>query len=249
MKIQIASDLHLEHWQRDLPPLHLFVSDRTRDLLILAGDITDGRTDFGLPFIKRELGFSPLVYVPGNHEYYFAPSRQKVDDWWREFARYHPGFYYLNDDTADIGGVRLYGACWCSDFWGHPDHVHYTRAIADFTVTGDWDTAAHVAEFKRVTESMAGLAGKVDVVITHFPPTLEAIDRNLYQANPLNPYFINDCEWLVQYLKPALWVSGHTHSPFDYRVGDTRVVINPGGYREEGTLPGFSAMKTVTVEV
>ena len=83
MKIQIASDLHLENWQRDLPPLHLFTPDRTRDLLILAGDVTDGKTDFGLPFIRRELEFSPVIYVPGNHEYYFAPSRQKVDDGWR----------------------------------------------------------------------------------------------------------------------------------------------------------------------
>ena len=34
------------------------------------------------------------------------------------------------------------------------------------------------------------------MVITHFPPTLEAIDQALYKDNALNPYFINDCEWL-----------------------------------------------------
>ena len=248
MKIQIASDLHLENWQRDLPPLHQFTPDRTRDLLILAGDITNGARQFGLPFIRQEIGFSPVIYVPGNHEYYHA-TRQDVDSFWRLFADANPGFHYLNDNTVDIGGVRFYGACWCSDFWGDPGHYHYTRMIADFTLTGDWDTSAHVAEFRRVTDSMAGLAGKVDVVITHFPPTLEAIDLALYKNDPLNPYFINDCRWLVEYLRPALWVSGHTHSPFDYKVGDTRVVINPGGYRGERSLPGFSAMKTVTVEV
>ena len=53
-------------------------------------------------------------------------------------------------------------------------------------------------EFRRVTDNMAALARKVDVVITHFPPTLEAIDQALYKDNALNPYFINDCEWLVQ---------------------------------------------------
>ena len=161
MNIQIASDLHLEHWQRNLPPLHLFTPDRTRDLLILAGDVTDGKTDFGLPFLTRELDVSPVIYVPGNHEYYYA-SRQKVDDWWRAFARTHPGFHYLNDETVEIGGLRLYGACWCSDFRGDPDHDRYSSAIADFWLTRDWDTAAHVAEFKRVTGNMAGLAGKVD---------------------------------------------------------------------------------------
>jgi hypothetical protein len=30
---------------------------------------------------------------------------------------------------------------------------------------------------------------------------------------------------------PALWVHGHTHSPFDYQRGTCRVVSNPRGYR------------------
>ena len=247
MKIQIASDLHFEMWQEDLPdPVDQFTPDETRDLLILAGDITNGRTDYGLPFIGRELNISPVIYVPGNHEYYYS-SKQKVDDWWRAFGKYHAGFYYLNDDTAEIGGLTFYGACWCSDFWGEEQHYYFNRLIADFHLTRDWDTTRHVEEFRRVTDNMAALAGKVDVVITHFPPTLAALDRRLYEGSLLNPYFINDCEWLVQYLKPKLWVSGHTHTPFDYQVGDTRVIGNPRGYREEPAQPGFSATKTVEV--
>ena len=43
MKIQIASDLHFEMWKRELPdPVDQFEPDETRDLLILAGDITSG---------------------------------------------------------------------------------------------------------------------------------------------------------------------------------------------------------------
>ena len=247
MKIQIASDLHLENWQRDLPqPVYQFESDMSRDLLILAGDITNGRTDYGLPFIRRELDISPVIYVPGNHEYYYA-TKQRVDNWWRAFATYHPGFHYLNDETVEIGGLRFYGAEWCSDFWGDEEHYYFEQFISDFRLTGDWSTTKHLEEFRRTTESMKQLAGEVDVIITHFPPTMEAIDQALYKDDPLNPYFINDCEWLVQHLKPALWVSGHTHSPFDYRVGDTRVVINPCGYIQETPLPGFSVMKTVEV--
>ena len=247
MKIQIASDLHLENWQRDLPqPVYQFDSDRRRDLLILAGDITNGSRQWGMPFIRRELDISPVIFVPGNHEYYHA-TKQDVDSFWRSHADAHPGFHYLNDETVEIGGLTFYGAEWCSDFQGDPMHYHYERDIADFWLTRDWSTTRHVAEFRRVTENMAALAGKVDVVITHFPPTLEAIDQALYKDNASNPYFINDCEWLVRHLRPALWVSGHTHSPFDYRVGDTRVVINPCGYKEETPLPGFSVMKTVEV--
>ena len=247
MKIQIASDLHFETWKRDLPdPVDQFEPDESRDLLILAGDITDGRTDYGLPFIRRELDISPVIYVPGNHEYYYA-SKQKVDDWWRATTNYHRGLHYLNDETVEIGGLRFYGAEWCSDFWGDEEHYYFEQFIMDFRLTKDWTSTLHVEEFRRVAENMKQLAGEVDVVITHFPPTIEAIDQGLHARNQGNPYFINDCEWLVQHLKPALWVSGHTHSPFDYKVGETRVIGNPRGFREETAQPGFSPMKTVEV--
>ena len=38
-------------------------------------------------------------------------------------------------------------------------------------------------------------------------------------------------------MSPKLWVSGHTHTPFDYQVGDTRVIGNPRGFREETAQP------------
>ena len=29
-----------------------------------------------------------------------------------------------------------------------------------------------------------------------------------------------------------LWTHGHTHHPFDYQIGDCRVVCNPRGYHQ-----------------
>ena len=53
MKIQIASDLHFEIWRRFMPdPVDQFAPDESRDLLILAGDITDGDRQFGVSFIR-----------------------------------------------------------------------------------------------------------------------------------------------------------------------------------------------------
>ena len=72
MKIQLLSDLHLEahpHWVPTPAP--------GADLLVLAGDIgsyqsgsslTD--TDFGLARFAPRLGWpTPVLFVPGNHEY------------------------------------------------------------------------------------------------------------------------------------------------------------------------------------
>jgi hypothetical protein len=38
-------------------------------------------------------------------------------------------------------------------------------------------------------------------------------------------------------------VHGHTHSPFDYQVGATRIVCNPKGY--SGENPNFDPALTI----
>ena len=246
MKIQIASDLHLEIWKDHQPdPADQFAPDNGRDLLILAGDIVDGKRQWGMPFIRRELDVSPVIFVPGNHEYYHA-KRRDTEAFWREFAEANEGFHYLNDNTVEIGGLRFYGAEWCSDFGGKPPHLFH-NIIEDFHVTPGWDTFAHLEEHKRITARIAGLAGQLDVVVTHYPPTVEAIDQALYAGDPNNPYFINDAAPLVEHVGAKLWVSGHTHSPFDYMVGQTRVIGNPRGYPFVPARPGFSATRTVEV--
>ena len=34
--------------------------------------------------------------------------------------------------------------------------------------------------------------------------------------------------------RARLWIHGHTHDSFDYRLNETRVVCNPRGYATEG---------------
>lgn len=68
MKIQIASDLRLEGRPGHLPPLEDFVTVSDRDVLVLAGDI--GVCTSVITFVEDETRVSPVIYVPGNHEYY-----------------------------------------------------------------------------------------------------------------------------------------------------------------------------------
>jgi len=37
-------------------------------------------------------------------------------------------------------------------------------------------------------------------------------------------------EFILDHPEIKLWTHGHTHDPFDYMVGETRVVCNPRGY-------------------
>ena len=63
MKILILSDLHLEFAPFEPPPALEF------DVVILAGDIhSPGRR--AVQWAESRFAGRPVVYVPGNHEYY-----------------------------------------------------------------------------------------------------------------------------------------------------------------------------------
>ena len=268
MKIQIASDLHLEMYAAQrrapgggyrsatdargrphtpeggpvYPPSAAFAPVPGRDLLILAGDIGTG--DLARAFVERELATSPVLYVPGNHEYYVRITRRaSIDDGWRALAAERPGLHFLTGEPVEIDGFRFWGGPWYSDLWGITAHdrvgAWYHRdvgsGINDFWSgwnSGEWPVARHIEAHRAQTDLLREHAGRVDVVVTHWPPTKEAIHPK-FDGDSLNPYFINDQEDLVREIGAKLWISGHTHEAYDYQIGATRCIGNPTGYSGE----------------
>ena len=98
----------------------------------------------------------------------------------------------------------------------------------------------HVEAHRRETQEMCKHAGEVDIIVTHWPPTLHALHPMFADTGStevlLNRYFINDEETLVHEMGATLWISGHTHMPHEAQVGSTLSVGNPTGYR--GGTPG-----------
>jgi hypothetical protein len=41
-------------------------------------------------------------------------------------------------------------------------------------------------------------------------------------------------DFILDHPQIKLWTHGHTHHPFDYVIGSTRVVCNPRGYENDG---------------
>ena len=233
MRIQIASDIHLEFGTRTLPAKRAFVPVPDRDVLVLAGDI--GRQKQARAFVERELATSPVVYVPGNHEYYSDRSRDDIDADRCAIAADNPSLHYLTGAGVEIGGVRFWGAPWYSDLWGTTDSwdlATVQNGINDFWDQyngGKWSVARHINQHLAQCDLLAAQAGHVDVVVTHWPPTKGAMHPR-FEGVSLSPYFYNDREGLVRAVGAKLWIAGHTHDPFDYQVGGTRVVGNPAGY-------------------
>lgn len=234
MKIQIASDLHLEMRRNNEPEVHDFHPAKDRDVLVLAGDI--GTYMNAWRFIEQELKLSSVIYVPGNHEYYSRRTREHINEAWSRRAMQNPGLHYLIGEAVTIGGVRFWGAPWYSDLFGKRDRSYLSNvefAISDFSAEfndcGYWTIVRHLEEHALQTRLLQEQSGQVDVVITHWPPTRHATAPR-FEGDELNAYFVNDNERLVREIGAQAWISGHVHDAFDAMVGDTRVIGNPTGY-------------------
>ena len=56
-------------------------------------------------------------------------------------------------------------------------------------------------------------------------------------------------EFILDHPQIKLWTHGHTHHPFDYVIGETRIVCNPRGYESDGYCENSGWDITKIVEV
>ena len=234
MRLHILSDLHLS--AHGMPPPEL-----AADVTILAGDIRRPAADA----MQWAAGLGrPVLYVPGNHEFYGGSIPQVRQAMARSAREY--GVQLLDQGTQVIDGVRFVGATLWTDFalFG-VDHKEFAMTAsakfmrdfaairnADGSVFTPADAAALFAEQHAwlaavLAEPFAGPT----VVITHHAPTPRSVHPR-FADSPVSAAFVSDCSALMG--RAVLWIHGHTHDSFDYTANGTRVVCNPRGYCSGG---------------
>ena len=233
MRVHILSDLHLG--VRDMPPPEV-----AADVTILAGDIRHPAP--AAMAWAATLG-RPVLYIPGNHEFYggsIPQVRQALD----RSARKH-GIQLLDQGTRVIGGVRFVGATLWTDFalfgMARKDLAMTVSAkfMRDFKVIRNADGSVFTPadSCALFAEQRAWLAAVLEtpfdgptVVITHHAPTPRSVHPR-FADSLVSAAFASDCTALMG--RAVLWIHGHTHDSFDYTVNGTRVVCNPRGYCPE----------------
>ena len=69
------------------------------------------------------------------------------------------------------------------------------------------------------------------VVVGHHAPTKLSTHPRYADELIMNGGYSSELdEFIMDHPQIKLWTHGHTHEPFDYMVGETRVVCNPRGY-------------------
>ena len=238
MKIQLASDLHLEFMQGDSPPERLITPAAGADVLVLAGDIASGVHALKL-FADWPV---PILYVAGNHELYghemdpmLARLRQGA------LAKTDCPIHFLENSRVDIGGVRFLGTTLWTDYRLRRNHRQAAQMAAAQNSLNDHQLirigrgrfstqdalARHqIARAWLAAELASPFAGQT-VVISHHGPHPRSVHPR-YEGDLVTAAFVSD---LTDLLPGAdLWLHGHVHDSFDYQVGACRVVANPAGY-------------------
>ena len=81
-------------------------------------------------------------------------------------------------------------------------------------------------------------------MVTHHAPHPGSLHPR-YQNDVLSAAYVSYLTAVIEAGKPDLWVHGHVHTSFDYRVGGTRILCNPHGYGSENA--GFNPALVVEV--
>jgi len=233
MKIQLASDLHLELLEH-FPDELLITPAPDADVLVLAGDIADST----MCLYAFDSWPVPIVYVAGNHEFYGVDWNGTRADMRREAAK--ANVHFLDNDAVVIGSVRFLGCTLWTDFRvadATQDSAMETveRALNDYRRIRTPDGALTAKDTLRDHEASRAwlerelqkpFAGHTVVVTHHGPHPLSIHPR--YAGDTVNAGFVSELSELLPQTK--LWLHGHVHDSFDYVVDGCRVVANPAGY-------------------
>lgn len=236
MKIQVASDLHLEFASKTK-----FHIEPNIDALVLAGDIhtSPAGLEKFLKRIRRVNQMLPIIIVPGNHEYY----NRKFEDSRREYAEMCDGIigvYWLDNGTLVARGFTFVGSTLYTDLSDPIAALDVKDGITDFTAVSidngerAMTTAYWTDLYRENREYIEGVlfhnTPSRTIVVTHMVPSFSLV-QNEYKTSRLVKAFAVEMTDLMERYSPALWIYGHDHRQrMDTKIFETRVVCNQMGY-------------------
>ncbi|MBR0244954.1 MAG: metallophosphoesterase [Bacteroidales bacterium] len=238
MKIQYASDLHLEFAENKSFIEHGGI-EPVGDVLVLAGDVSylADRKMWKRPFWDWcAEHFRETFVVPGNHEFYggFDIGRTMGD----YELEVRPNVRYLNNRSIVLGDTELFlTTLWTkidpTRLWtvqqGMNDY-RYCRLNGKSFFANDVD-GLHGQCMEWLSGALAASTAAHKVVVTHHCPTMRQV-FNGCPGGALNSAFQVDLDAFIETSGVGYWIYGHTHyaGGSGTKIGDTVLLCNQLGY-------------------
>lgn len=81
-------------------------------------------------------------------------------------------------------------------------------------------------------KSVVNESDKKFVVVGHHAPSRQSTHPRYKHDTVMNGGYSSELDdYIMDHPQIKLWTHGHTHEPFDYMIGETRIVCNPRGYK------------------
>lgn len=187
--------------------------------------------------------FPKTFIIAGNHEFYHGKWFATLDYLRDEYSRYSnivflENNYEIIDDVVFIGGTLWTDMNRCDP--GTLFSIKY--ALNDFslirndkkkfsTLTPEDTVIRHRKTLKFIENTVNKFKDKINIVIGHHSPSNLSIHPKYKDDYEMNGgYSSSLTQFIYDHSQIKCWLHGHTHMPFDYFLGDTRILCNPRGY-------------------
>lgn len=235
MKIQFASDLHLEFsHNRDF--LRTNPLKPEGEILLLAGDIVPfavmrKHDDF---FRYLSDNFKNTYWIPGNHEYYNSDASEKSEILNEQIKS---NVSLVNNVSIVHDHVRfVFSTLWSKI---NPNNQFQIESLmSDFHVIRYNGTPFNSDHFNQFHNNSLNFIKKElndtnyykTIVVTHHIPTFMNYPEK-YKGDILNEAFAVELFDLIESKKPDFWIYGHSHyNQVDFEIGSTKMKSNQLGY-------------------
>lgn len=252
MKIQYASDLHLEfpHNKELLKAKPLLPKG---DILLLAGDIVpfavmDKHADF---FSYVSDNFQTTYWIPGNHEYYHSDAAERSGTLNEKIKS---NVFLVNNTSVIHDNVKLiFTTLWSKISPAYQWQIE--RGMSDFHVikykgfrfSANRYNHLHEECLKFLKHELNIEIANKTVVVTHHVPTLLNYPER-YKGDALNEAFAVELYDLIFADGPDFWIYGHTHNNTpDFAIGKTQMRANQLGYVSYGEHLTFRNNETINI--
>lgn len=254
MRIQYASDLHIDDFPADTP-FETFLTP-CAPVLILAGDICsayDIRFSAFLAWCSAHWRY--VVCVAGNHEYHCPrgarASIAQTDLYIACLAACFPNVVFLQNGASVVlpgTRIRIIGATlWSSiavDIW-EDVHARKTDCKYIYTETPYGLRRCHPADLCALhayqaaciasASAESAAAGETCLVVTHHMPTLALLEARFVGDRWSSCYASQDDALLTPNI--AYWICGHGHRAVQQRAPSGVILcMNARGYNRPAEL-------------
>jgi predicted phosphohydrolase len=252
MKIQYASDLHLE-FPENKEYLKRNPLQPVGDVLLLAGDIVlfavmDKYADF---FNYLSDNFKMTYWIPGNHEYYYSDISDRSGSFNEKIK---DNLFLVNNVSVIQESVKfIFSTLWTSISPGNQFEIR--QRVSDFHtikynnkgLTPDHYNLLHKQCRSFLNEELSKVGPEKKIIVTHHVPTFMNYPEK-YRGDSLNEAFAVEMYNDVLGSDADFWIFGHHHcNTPDFEIGNTVISTNQLGYVRHNEHIGFNDEKIIEI--